>query len=175
MKRVVVVGNNERAAEGVTQGVSDIAATKVGFAVIMYGLCWLIARYTPTLLENDMGVLTYVIAPAAIMLGLFFILVAAYSLSSFEDPLIQFLVSGAITFFVSSYINELGWFGDSMAGSVIGSVFLLVFIFVSMHYIMRFNIVLKASKIIGGILVFGILLSWFSGSAVEIVRAAGWL
>ncbi len=64
VQRAVVVDGNADIAAGAT---NLIMGNYVGIGAIAYGFYWLVGYYAPQLLAGDVGLLTYLIAPAAIL------------------------------------------------------------------------------------------------------------
>ncbi|MEC8010128.1 MAG: hypothetical protein VX185_05085 [Pseudomonadota bacterium] len=54
--RVVLVNGNQAAADGAAE---FIMGTYVGVGAVLYGVYWLVGYFTPVLLANDLGYLTY--------------------------------------------------------------------------------------------------------------------
>lgn len=172
VQRVVVVDGNQIAAEDIS---NFIMGTYIGVGAIMYGLYWLVGYFTPDLLANDLGLLVYVVAPAAILISALLLLIVLTCAISFEDPLTQIAYSCGITYLSVPIIRQMGWIGYSEAGTVIGYIIIFLISFSLFRTLMKYPSVLKATKIVGGVAVFGVLLTPFSKSTIEIIRSAGWL
>jgi hypothetical protein len=52
-----------------------VMGSYIGIGAIMYGFYWLVAYFTPGLLADDLGFLTYLIAPAEILLAALFLVI----------------------------------------------------------------------------------------------------
>lgn len=172
VQRVVVVDGNQIAAENVA---NLIMGTYIGVGAIMYGLYWLVGHLTPLLLANDLGVLSYIIAPAAIVLSAFFLFFVLACAITFEDPISKIAYSVGISYLSVPIIRTMGWIGYSDAGKVIGYIIVFVISLSTLRYLMRYSKILIGTKIVGGIAIFGVLLIPFSQSTIEIIKSAGWL
>lgn len=80
VQRVTVVDGNQIAAENFA---TLVTGTYVGVGAVMYGLYWLTNYVTPLLLAEDVGLLTYLIAPLSILLSAIFLLVLMMCAISF--------------------------------------------------------------------------------------------
>lgn len=172
VQRVVVVDGHQVAAENAA---NLLVGTYVGVGAVMYGLYWLTNYLTPLMLAEDVGVLTYLIAPLSIFLSAIFLLVLMMCAISFEDPLSRMVYAGIISYFSVPLIFEQGWVGSSELGLYIS--YLLVFIMakVLLGWIMSSRKVLISAKVLGGVAVFGGLSLLFADSTMTTIKAAGWL
>lgn len=172
VQRVVVVNGGQDAAENM---LNFIMGTYLGVGALMYGLYWLVDYFTPHLLANDLGLLVYIVAPVAILLSAIFLLLVLACAISFEDPISQIAYSCGISYLSIPFIRHMGWIGYSHAGKVIGYVMIFLIAFSLFRRLMQYPRVLKWTKIVAGIAILGVLLCPFSKTAINIIRAAGWL
>ena len=82
--RVVLVSPNQAAADSAAE---FIMGTYVGIGAVLYGIYWLIGYFTPVLLLNDLGILTYIVAPLAIALSALLLVLVLICAISFKDPI----------------------------------------------------------------------------------------
>ncbi|RTE86959.1 MULTISPECIES: hypothetical protein [Gammaproteobacteria] len=172
VQRVVVVDGNQIAAENLS---NFVMGTYIGVGALMFGLYWLVGFFTPHFLADDLGLLTYIIAPAAILLSAFFLLVVLMCAISFEDPITQIAYSAGISYISVPIIRDMGWIGYSDTGKVIGYILVFAIAFALLNKLMKYSFVLKATKVVGGIAIFGALLFPFTNSTMDILKSAGWL
>ncbi|WP_226668306.1 hypothetical protein [Microbulbifer aggregans] len=172
VERVVVVDGRQVAAEGVA---NVIMGTYIGIGAIMYGLYWLVGFFTPRLLEEGLGILTFLIAPGAILLCAFLLLIVLVAAISFEDPITQLAYAAGIGYVTIPVVRDMGLIGYSSAGKYIGFFIIFAVVFSLLKALMQYPKVLKATKILGGIIIFSLLLFPFSSSTMDILYAAGWV
>lgn len=171
-QRAVIVDSNQIIAEEVT---NLIMGTYIGIGAIMYGLYWVVGYFTPRLLHDDLGILVYLMVPAAILLCAFLLLIVLFCAISFEDPISQIAYSCGISYLCVPMIRDAGWIGYADTGKVI-SYILIFFIAIGLiRKLMKYSKVLKTTKIIGGLTIFGILTIGFLDTTVKIIYSAGWI
>jgi hypothetical protein len=166
-----VVGGHRALAEDLTK---FIMGTYVGIGSLMYGIYWLIDKFTPTVLSEDLGLLLYVVAPGAILLSAFSLIVIILCAISFGDLITQTTYACGISYLSTPLIREEGWIGYSDIGKVITYVLVYVVSFGLIKILVNFPIVLKSVKVIAGLVFFGLLLSPFWKTTTTIIEAAGW-
>lgn len=171
VQRFVVVNGNQAAAEGLT---NFIMGTYVGIGILMYGIYWLIDKFTPGILSEDLGLLLYVVAPGAILLSAVVLIVIILCAISFEDPITQTIYAAGISYLSTPLLQQEGLIGHSYIGQVITYILVYIVSFCLIKILTNFAISLKATKVIASVMFFSFLLSPFWKTTTQILEAAGW-
>lgn len=171
VQRVVVVDGNQAAAEDLT---NFIMGTYVGIGALMYGIYWLIDKFTPRVLSEDLGLLLYIVAPGAILLSAFALIAIILCAISFGDPITQTIYAVVISYLSTPLLQQSGLIGYSDIGKVITYILVYIASFALIRILTNFAIVLKSAKVIASLILFGFLLSPFWKTTTQILEAAGW-
>ncbi|GEM_PF-1925392 len=170
--RVVLVNGNQAAADGAAE---FIMGTYVGVGAVLYGVYWLVGYFTPVLLANDLGYLTYLVTPLAIILSAFLLVGVLVCAVSLEDLVTQVAYSCGFSYLIIPLVQDAGWIGYSKPGKIIGFILAFLIGFSILHSLMKHKILLKWTKRLGGVVVFSFLLMPFWDTTSRILKVSGWL
>nr|WP_159063703.1 hypothetical protein [Thaumasiovibrio occultus] len=152
-----------------------LTTTHLGLGILNYMLFATTTWLAVLLLEGDVGILSFLIVPLALVLCFVFLLVTLSSALTLDDILVRFAYPAVIAYLSIPSLHDSGLFGPSLETSKIAAGIFAIIGFVILNVMASSPKILQRMRQVATVIGFIVLLLQMKTAGLKILVAAGWI